>query len=334
MTKQEIIEAINSTMVGNGIKGITAESLRLILTAIAENAGGGDGGSGDGAVRIMVPDQMLMLSDEFIAAGEFSPTVWDQIKEVAYEQELDMSLYDEVFSECFAHNAEVYQTLISKMESNEGTYVILDQSLSMYASYKIMIEYMIGMLGSGSLDSVNISFGQLAMCGMINVEVSDADAIQEIMGIPEGKMLMFSPISSNEYLGGYPMGLLLSLLPDGTILFDNSATAESAYVYIPYDGINSRPSNDVVLSSNFMSHNANLVSNWNLDKIKNIEYIDSSGASYALTPRVLYSSHTSSEGIVEYWDGYRHKLYRSTISTDGSVNTIELASISTTQVSE
>ena len=43
MTKNELIEAINSTSVANGQKGITAESLNLILNELV-NSGGGTGG--------------------------------------------------------------------------------------------------------------------------------------------------------------------------------------------------------------------------------------------------------------------------------------------------
>lgn len=45
MTKAEILEAINATIVPNGVKGITAESLANILTEIVNAAGeGGAGG--------------------------------------------------------------------------------------------------------------------------------------------------------------------------------------------------------------------------------------------------------------------------------------------------
>lgn len=44
MTKEEIIEAINSTIVTNGQKGITAESLNNILVELANSGGSGTGG--------------------------------------------------------------------------------------------------------------------------------------------------------------------------------------------------------------------------------------------------------------------------------------------------
>lgn len=44
MNKQEIIEAINSTIMPNGQKGITAEALANILIEMANASGGGGGG--------------------------------------------------------------------------------------------------------------------------------------------------------------------------------------------------------------------------------------------------------------------------------------------------
>jgi hypothetical protein len=358
MTKQEIIEAINSTMVGNGIKGITAESLRLILTAIAENAGGGAaGGSGDGALRILMPDGM-MGSTFFDAEGApdgfvpgFTPTNWEIMSE---EIEYMLSDIDNIFSdysaeyrdmirnmyerflnmvpEMFAHNAEVYNILLEKIANEEGALLMLDESFFLTFSIKAFLLSLGQATGQETdISSIHVSSSTLGVLSGMGAGV-----------LGEGEYyISFDRNSDNSIsilgdLVGSPIKGPFILLPDGgiTIEGDGGVTVDAEYVYIPYDSRNSRPSNDVVLSSNFMSHNANLVSSWNLDKIKNIEYIDSNGDGYTSTPRVLYSTHTPSEGIVEYWDGYQHKLYRSTISTDGSVNTTEVASISTTQVSE
>lgn len=46
MNKQEIIEAINSTIMPNGQKGITAEALANILIEMANASGGGGAGAG------------------------------------------------------------------------------------------------------------------------------------------------------------------------------------------------------------------------------------------------------------------------------------------------
>lgn len=70
MTKQEIIEAINSTIVANGQKGITAESLNNVLTEMVNATP--EGGSGEGSGVLMLQANMddagnLIFTDEQIA---------------------------------------------------------------------------------------------------------------------------------------------------------------------------------------------------------------------------------------------------------------------------
>lgn len=55
MTKAEIIEAINSTIVTNGQKGITAESLANLLIEMASATPEGSGGSGGLHVYVPLP---------------------------------------------------------------------------------------------------------------------------------------------------------------------------------------------------------------------------------------------------------------------------------------
>ena len=83
MTKEEIIEAINSTIVANGQKGITAESLANLLIEMASaTPEGGSGGSGGLIFYLGLPN------DDFT---EFSLT----------EEER-------------AHNVNMYNTFVSK----------------------------------------------------------------------------------------------------------------------------------------------------------------------------------------------------------------------------
>ena len=60
MNKQEIIEAINSTIVANGQKGITAESLANLLIEMASaTPEGGSGGNGSLVVYIPVTEDIF-----------------------------------------------------------------------------------------------------------------------------------------------------------------------------------------------------------------------------------------------------------------------------------
>lgn len=54
MNKQEIIEAINSTIMPNGQKGITAEALANILIEMVNASA--EGGSGSGALRVWITE--------------------------------------------------------------------------------------------------------------------------------------------------------------------------------------------------------------------------------------------------------------------------------------
>ena len=54
MAKQDVLDAINSTIVQNDIKAITANALNNVLTMMVENAG--EGGNGDGVLRVWVQE--------------------------------------------------------------------------------------------------------------------------------------------------------------------------------------------------------------------------------------------------------------------------------------
>lgn len=89
MTKQEILEAINSTIVPNDSKGITAESLANILTEIVNAAGEGGGVGGEYI-------DMTMANPEDLTSTELT-------------------------AEAKAHNAEVYIKLLQALTNNVGT---------------------------------------------------------------------------------------------------------------------------------------------------------------------------------------------------------------------
>lgn len=113
MTKQEILEAINSTIATNGVKGITAESLANILTEIVNaTPEGGSGGSG----------------------GEY----------------LDMTFIDqetmELADSAKAHNAELYTKLFTALtEGTPAPMVSVNGGLIMYPTNIVPTE-------SGNID--------------------------------------------------------------------------------------------------------------------------------------------------------------------------------------
>lgn len=115
---QEVIDAINGTIVSNNVKGITADSLRNLLLLMAENSGGS--GSGDGALRVMIPNGA--------AAVEEGATEVDFNHETVAMIAAEIPELAEVCEEMFAHNAKVYAQLMEKVNACEGVSVIVDAS--------------------------------------------------------------------------------------------------------------------------------------------------------------------------------------------------------------
>lgn len=125
MAKQDVLDAINATIVENGTKAITAQSLNNVLTMITENTG--EGGSGDGALRVIVPD-MMILGPDIVAMGELSPASWEEMKLLIEQEGGDSSEYDAVVKASFEHNANVAQQILEKAKAGQGVSVVLDQT--------------------------------------------------------------------------------------------------------------------------------------------------------------------------------------------------------------
>lgn len=137
MTKQDVLDAINATIVENGTKAITAQSLNNVLTMITENTG--EGGSGDGALRVIVPDTII-LGPEIVAMGELSPASWEEMKTLYEPSGLDLSEYDAVVKASFEHNANVVQQIIEKGKAGQGVSVIIDQTPYSSSAINLMLQ--------------------------------------------------------------------------------------------------------------------------------------------------------------------------------------------------
>lgn len=134
---QEIIDAINGTIVSNNVKGITADSLRNLLLLMAEN-------SGDGALRVMIPNAAAAVEEgtEVDFNHETVAMIAAEIPELA-----------EVGEEIFAHNAKVYAQLMEKVNACEGVSVIVDAS----KFTKVYMVYMASPIGGGEIYGMLLS---------------------------------------------------------------------------------------------------------------------------------------------------------------------------------
>ena len=216
MAKQDVLDAINATIVPNGTKAINADSLRNLLTMMVENAG--EGGSGDGALRVIVPDTMA-LGQMIAEAGELSPSSW-----VAMRPELesalggvDLSEYDAVVNASFAHNANVAQQIIEKGKAGQGVSVVLDQMPYSSALISLMVQ------AQPDMEALieEASMGGVQPAGLL---------LQYVNATPEGEVTtggdmfycVLVPIGNISIDGmneTYPSNMLIYLNLDGSLSF-------------------------------------------------------------------------------------------------------------------
>lgn len=233
MAKQEVLDAINATVAPNNIKGITADALRNVLTLMTENAGSG---SGEGALRVMVP--MDMFADVDAIETDFTPESWETMKQglEVFIPGISATL-DPVVEEIFRHNAEVYTLLMEKAAKNEGVMCLLDMSA--------WAKEMMGAIAM--TEGVTISFNAFSIStpsmAMI-IETEPAEMAAE-MDMPTG--IHIKPLSRNHDIGIYPF-TAVELRADGTVRMYIDAY-DIDYIYVPQN-------DEGVLSDNQKATNA------------------------------------------------------------------------------
>jgi hypothetical protein len=215
MAKQDVLDAINATIAPNNIKGITAESLNNVLTMMAENAG--EGGGGDGALRVIVPE-LTVLGGIFLELGEISPASWEEGKSFLEAEYGDaLSEYDAAVNASFAHNANVAQQILAKAKAGQGVSVVLDQTP--YYPAALNFDLQVEPDVSGVIED-------WAICG-----VQPAALFMQYMNVtPEDEAMMggdvfdcvLAPTGNTDFDGmstAYPSNMLIFLNLDGSLTF-------------------------------------------------------------------------------------------------------------------
>ena len=221
MAKQDVLDAINATIVPNGVKGINAQALNNVLTMMAENAGEG-GGSGDGALRIMMPTMEHVENMYLELGGLFSPDTWAEVRTTLETQVpgVDLSEMDTAVSSMFAHNAAVAQQIIEKAKASEGVSVILDQSLYFASQQRLTMQA----TGQDALfEDFALSIAQPASCCVTYAKLTAAG--EATLGAPEMFECSIHPChtpNDNEIVPLYPESLTIILQQDGSIIIISS----------------------------------------------------------------------------------------------------------------
>lgn len=220
MTKQDVLDAINATMVPNGIKAINADSIRNLLTMMMDFVGEAGSGSGDGALRVIVPD-LSMLGAMFVDMGEFSPTSFEEVK-AAVETEapgLDWSEYDVAVNAAFAHNATVAQQLIAKAKTGQGVSLVIDQTPLLMASASLIYQTQPELVAL--YEDMTTLDTQPASCDMAYIKATAEG--EAMIGAPEIFQCVISPVGEKNTndIGqpNYPSTTLIELQIDGSLIF-------------------------------------------------------------------------------------------------------------------
>lgn len=224
MAKQDVINAINSTIVPNNAKAINADSLRNLLLLMAENMGGGGGSSsGDGALRVVVPD-LMMAGGMFLEIGEFSSTSFEEVKASAEAEMpgLDWSEYNAAVNAAFAHNAAVAQQLIAKAKTGQGVSLVIDQTPLLMASASLLFQIQPEIVGFYE-DMVGLDT-QPASCNMDYIKATAEG--EAILGGPEMFQCTISPVgeinTADIVQPNYPSTMLIELQLDGSLIFSTN----------------------------------------------------------------------------------------------------------------
>lgn len=216
-SKQEVLEMINSTIVKNGEKGISAEVLNNVLTEMVEASG--EGGSGDGALRLKMIDPMFGFD---LFPGEFSRELLEEMLPMMEADMPGISSGDWVKAlySCLEHNAKLYQQLVEKAQKTEGAFVIVDMSETFSAAYKIM-----GEIAEEDLSGAKTSAAILG-------EASATTGV-EALGMPDTVGIITSAA-----LFGF--GFEIILRPDGGFTYelieDTDTESDQSYRRIYLDG--------------------------------------------------------------------------------------------------
>lgn len=305
MAKKEVHEAIDATMVPNGVKAINADSVRNLLHMMTDNAG--EGGGGDGGVKVyaLPPDIVY----EIFGGAEMTPESWAELKAMAEETNPDFVIapeLDAAMEEAFAANAEVYKTMMQKAKDNTSTYAMIDVGKLMEA-FVIMEQPEYGSM-------INYSAGVLASA-----------MAADLAGF--NRYVQFLPFALGSAMGEAGIdNLMLTLLPNGGYIWEDAyAPAESAdyNLNIPVEG--ATLPEGYYKEENLLIRNAGYNAVGKSISIWHVDPSASAGTVVTSAGRYLIHEVIESEGFL-YFDGLDLKKCmideegNATIAVVGSLN--------------
>lgn len=289
MAKKDVHEAIDATMVPNGVKAINADSVRNLLHMMTDNAG--EGGGGDGGVKVYALEP-TMLYDVF-GVAEITKESWAEMKAVLETEMPGFSSSDFAIAmeNAFVANAEVYKTMMQKATEGVSTFGFVDMGKLLKAA--------LALEDPGLADAINYSAAFVA-----SVVAFDMAGLE--------KVVTFIPLGVEGM--GMGKGLGLTLLPDGGYAWEDMSIDSAPYTLnVPAEGVtlpdSYRHENIQIIDAGFGATGADF-------HIWSINSADSDGTvSGSSGGRFLIHEVIQFEGFL-YFDGL--ELKKCTIDSEGN----------------
>ena len=239
MANQEVVNAINETMVPNGVKAINADSVRNLLLLMAEKMGEGTGsGSGSGAVKVHIfeGDDLDFSQVNFDDYGPFQPQ--------------DIELFKSMMAKAQQDNKAAYKLLNEHREQGIADLVMGDASffmtMTLLSTVRIYNELIYQYYPESSVDWSAFSFNGVAGLpmfywnGKTDTSGIDADSLavlDELFGDMatdlENSMFNGIVLSYDAMLTPYYV-----LKEDGSVFyFEDTTTEYEPLIYVPGNGV-------------------------------------------------------------------------------------------------
>lgn len=230
MSKQDALDAINSTIIKNNKKGITADSLRNVLTEMVEASGEGGGGF----LTVKLPDPLLWFA-YFVLLGEFSPTTIEEALASEEPSEIDNE-FRKIWLGYLEHNKQIFQAIMANAQEFKPTALMLDCSESYKFTFNAFSE------ASGSEDKIyNASISTLAFA--LGGEAFEAELgdIKDVVffEIASGDKRLFTDEAM--FTEGTGTEIYMYLTEDGSVKFEMTGAEDADTLgyrdfYIPMEG--------------------------------------------------------------------------------------------------
>lgn len=238
MANQEVVNAINETMVPNGVKAINADSVRNLLLLMAEKMGEG-GGSGSGAVKVhMYPSESI----------DFSQLDFENIEDIGPFTPEEAELIKNMLPKVQQDNIAAYKLLNEHKEQGIADLVMGDMSFFGTLFLTLILREYDEIINQVYPD-MNIGWNSLSINGVVGIPLVYANTDADTSGLDENSLIMLEEfLGAESYILLNGIGLYdpsdeygtYTLMADGSVMYKNDEPEPIEYepvIYIPKDGV-------------------------------------------------------------------------------------------------